>query len=386
MTNIAIPNTLTNLGAGAFEDCTGLTSITIPNTLINMGASAFMGCTGLTSISIGTGITSIPEYTFQGCSGLTNLVIPADITNIGYMTFAYCESLSNATIAGVTAIGTNAFYHCTNLTTVNIAGGVIGYGAFQWCTGFSGSLDNIPVSGLTNVTLGGGVTSIETYAFLSDATLQSIVIPGSVTNIGLNAFGACLLTNVTLSYGLISIGESAFQQCPLNSLIIPSSVTYIGPSAFYTCGNLTNVVIPASVTQIGAQAFGGDEYLTSIFFLGNAPAQIEDQGGPFASYPITTNYYLPGTTGWTTQFAYSTNVLWNPAIQTSGANFGLKNNQFGFNITGTANIPIAVQACTNLANPVWMSLTNVNLTNGLFHFSEPLQTVSPGRYYRISSP
>jgi hypothetical protein len=32
------------------------------------------------------------------------------------------------------------------------------------------------------------------------------------------------------------------------------------------------------------------------------------------------------------------------------------------------------------------ALTNVTLTNGLFHFSEPLQPNTPARYYRIASP
>ena len=101
-----------------------------------------------------------------------------------------------------------------------------------------------------------------------------------------------------------------------------------------------------------------------------------------------TVYYLPDTTGWDN---FSTNagvqavVLWNPLFQASGASFGLSNNQFGFNINGTANIPIVVEACANLANPVWTALTNVTLTNGLFCFSEPLQTNSSGRFYRISA-
>ena len=64
----------------------------------------------------------------------------------------------------------------------------------------------------------------------------------------------------------------------------------------------------------------------------------------------------------------------------------MQNNQFGFNITGTSNIPIVVEACTNLASPVWTALQSLTLTNGLFYFSEPLQTNGSGRYYRISSP
>jgi hypothetical protein len=79
-------------------------------------------------------------------------------------------------------------------------------------------------------------------------------------------------------------------------------------------------------------------------------------------------------------------VLWNPLIKASGSSFGISNNQFGFNITGTTNIPIVVEACTNLASPVWTPLQTLTLTNGLFYFSDPQWTNYPGRFYRISSP
>jgi hypothetical protein len=63
-------------------------------------------------------------------------------------------------------------------------------------------------------------------------------------------------------------------------------------------------------------------------------------------------------------------VLWNPQIQTGDGSFGVQNNQFGFNITGASNIPIAVEACTNLASPVWIPLQSLTLTNGLFYSRE----------------
>ena len=107
----------------------------------------------------------------------------------------------------------------------------------------------------------------------------------------------------------------------------------------------------------------------------------------FAVDPSATAYYLPGTTGWS---AFSANtglpaVLWNPVIQTADGSFGVRANQFGFNITGTPNIPIVVQAADNLANPVWTSLQSLTLTNGSYYFSEPFQPASPARFYRITS-
>jgi len=78
--------------------------------------------------------------------------------------------------------------------------------------------------------------------------------------------------------------------------------------------------------------------------------------------------------------------LWNPLIQTGDGNFGVRANYFGFDITGTANIPIVIEACDSLSGSVWTSLQSLTLTNGLFYFSEPVQAGITGRYYRISPP
>jgi hypothetical protein len=107
----------------------------------------------------------------------------------------------------------------------------------------------------------------------------------------------------------------------------------------------------------------------------------------------TTVYYLPGTTGWQ-NFALLTGrptVLWNPQAQTSDACFGVRTNQFGFNITGSSNLVIVVEACTDLANPTWSPVGTNTLntfigTNGSSYFSDSQWTNYPGRFYRFRSP
>jgi hypothetical protein len=79
-------------------------------------------------------------------------------------------------------------------------------------------------------------------------------------------------------------------------------------------------------------------------------------------------------------------VLWNPLIQANGTNFGVTNNQFGFNITGTNNYTVVVEACTNLACPVWTPLQTATLTNGSFYFSDPQWTNYSSRYYGLGLP
>ena len=59
-------------------------------------------------------------------------------------------------------------------------------------------------------------------------------------------------------------------------------------------------------------------------------------------------YYLPVTIGRSSSFDGFASILWNPQMQTTNGNFGVQNNQFGFNITGTTNIPIVVKDA-----PIW---------------------------------
>jgi hypothetical protein len=64
----------------------------------------------------------------------------------------------------------------------------------------------------------------------------------------------------------------------------------------------------------------------------------------------------------------------------------MHNGQFGVTVTGNTNIPIQLQACTNLTCPVWTPLTNASLTNGSFYYGEPVQSNCPARFYRVVFP
>ena len=64
-------------------------------------------------------------------------------------------------------------------------------------------------------------------------------------------------------------------------------------------------------------------------------------------------------------------MLWDPRIQALGASFGIKSNQFGFNVTGTNNFMFVVEGSTNLVSPDWVPLMTNTLFNGSVYFSDP---------------
>jgi hypothetical protein len=311
--------------------------------------------TSLTSVTLPDGVASIGSFAFYLCTNLTSATLPDSVTNIGVCAFAGCSRLTNVNIPNnLNSLPEELFDECTSLTSVTIPGGVtnIGIAAFGYC------------SSLTNVTIPSGVTRLGQGAFGFCIRLTRVKIPNEVTDIGDYAFEYCNhLTNVTIGKSVARIGISAFEGTAFTSLIIPGGVTNIGDQAFY--GSI----------------------LASIYFTGNAPAVGSDLFEYDGSQ--ATAYYLPGTLGWGA-FSAATGVpavLWKPVIQTSGGNFGVQNNHFGFTITNstTVYIPIAIQACTNLANPVWTPIQSLTLTNS-FYFNDAQGTNWPTRYYGIGFP
>ena len=122
----------------------------------------------------------------------------------------------------------------------------------------------------------------------------------------------------------------------------------------------------------------------AFFFQGDAPS------GGYNTLADTDMravvYYLPGTTNWGATYGGRPTALWNPLAQTRDANFGVRTGRFGFNITGTTNIPIVVEASTSIISPNWVTVQNYSLTNGLIYFSDSQWTSHLTHFYRIRSP
>jgi hypothetical protein len=251
----------------------------------------------------------------------------------------------------------------------------------------------------TSYTVSNSVTRIAGVAFIYCYSLSSVTIPSSVTNIGSNAFTGC--TNLTaisvdalnafycsVDGDLYDKGQTTLIQCPgakAGADAIPNSVTSIGDNAFSYCAFLSSVTIASSVTNIAPFAFYYCSRLTGVYFQGNAPAA---DSYSFRNANAATAFYLPGTTGWS-NFSATTGrptKLWNPLMQASDPSFGVRTNRFGFTITGTTNIPIVVEACTNLASASWTSLQSCILTNGSVYFSDAAWTNNLARFYRVRSP
>jgi BspA type Leucine rich repeat region (6 copies) len=372
-----IPNGVTNIGQSAFGYSYSLTGVTIPTSVTSIGNGAFYNCDGLTNIAIPTSVTSIGWTAFSGCASLTNITIPNNVTSIGSGAFADCTKLTSITLpTNIESIESTLFLGCTHLAALTIPNGVtnIGFGAFSGC------------SNLVSIAIPNSVTSMGRGVFWNCASLTSVMMSTNITSIDQQMFYFCTsLTNLTIPIGVTNIGPGAFVGCSsLVSVAIPNSVTTIGYAAFNGCSKLVSIYVSSGVSYIGDYTFLNCSSLSGLFFGGNAP----DRGTLYVFSGATNAivYYLPETTGWDSWSSPPPAVLWNPTAQTSGPDFGIKTNRFGFNITGTTNIPIVVEAATNLTGAAWLPLLNGTLTNGSIYFGDSQWTNYPQRFYRIRSP
>ena len=182
----------------------------------------------------------------------------------------------------VTKIGDDAFNWATKVTHVIIPRSVttIGVNAFYLCTG------------LTTVKFSTFVTNIGENAFEGCSSLTEIILPSSVTNIGSDAFRECTnLQFVRMPDNITTISDGTFYGCTeLTEVTIPNSVTTIGNDAFADTG-LTEVTIPNSVMNIGLYAFKNCSLKEMILRPNNPPAA---QGFPMWQYENVWVYVPKG--------------------------------------------------------------------------------------------
>ena len=126
-TTLAIPATVEFYGeeydvieinSSAFKGNATLTNITIPNSITNIGVSAFSGCTALASINLPIGLETIERNTFNGCTALTNIDIPGCVTTIGTSAFEGCSALKRIYIPESVIKIESAFAGCNNIKEI----------------------------------------------------------------------------------------------------------------------------------------------------------------------------------------------------------------------------------------------------------------------------
>lgn len=296
---IFIPESISEIGDGAFADCKNLESVILPNSVTSIGAYAFARCESLTEVYIPEGVVSIGNGVFSKCSSLREVRLPESATEIGGYTFSSCTSLERVTLPkSLTSMPESIFSGCQSLKNIDIPSGVtlLENGCFAGC------------DSLLDVVIPDKVKKIEGGVFSRCQSLRSVVIPEGIITIEYFTFAYCpSLESITIPSTLRSVAPTAFNGTGDNLKTVsisPENTTYStdGRSIFskQTSGikklmlGASDGVIPtdAGINAIGACAFQGRENLTEIFI---PKIIVNIEGSAFEACPNVKSITYEGT-------------------------------------------------------------------------------------------
>lgn len=302
--------TVTSIPSSAFSDRWGLEKIILPKKLEAIGNHAFSG-TGLKEIELPESLTTLDYNAFSYCASLSSVKIPGKVERISPYSFYKCSNLQKVELAeGIKFIDNQAFYYCDHLQSINFPSTLtsIGYEAFRETdlsvVNIPGSVENIGSNAfyrnknLKKLTFGEGLVNIEGTAFSECVSIDSIVCPSTLRTIGDATFSGCKnLKQISLNEGLVSINSYAFSGCTgLTDIVLPSTLEYCKGFAFNECGNIktieTRSVLPPT-TDGSCPLSGVDLTGVTLYVPSWSVGEYQLADGWNSFYTFQASNYLP---------------------------------------------------------------------------------------------
>jgi uncharacterized repeat protein (TIGR02543 family) len=254
---------VTAIGASAFST-KSLTSVVIPNSVTSIGANAFQFNPNLSSITIGTGVSALNPGMFRTAGWF---FVPASIS-AGVDGFCAAPATSAFTVTFESAGGSpvSRAIACTQQVLFAPPPPTRpGFTFSHWSVSQNGGTSfSFGTSRSTELTLfaqwtAGSPPPAPVTATVSGFTFTSNVLGGATID-AYSGPGGALTVPPTLTFGGITypvtvIGNNAFRQMGLTSVVIPNSVITIGVQAFFD-NQLTSATIGNNVRTISGAAFG----------------------------------------------------------------------------------------------------------------------------------
>jgi len=183
---LILPNDMTSIPSGQFINTPYLKNIVLPPNLITIGDSAFEQ-SGITSISIPNTVQIIEREAFFNTQQLSTLIFEEEST---IHTISY-DAFRSSSIEGSLIIPASV------------------------ATIYGGAFSNTK---LVNVSFeeGSQLTAILNHVFATNFKLKSIILPSTITSIGLYSFGSSnVLEEIIIPLGVTHIYSNAFSMCPV---------------------------------------------------------------------------------------------------------------------------------------------------------------------------
>ncbi len=224
---VVVPDHIKYIVEGAFSGKTEIRSVTFPEFIEELPKDVLMGCTSLSEITLPLSLKKIGERAFDGCENLKQISFPQTL-----------ESIAPNALDGTGWLK----YYVDDIISIN--GILFRYKGRQ-------SALHIPNT----------ISIIEKQAFFNNTFIKNLYLPSTVVTIGESAFENCMnIQKVQFSDGasIKYIRAKAFYGC-LNLMDLNfgsnSSVQQIDDFAFALCTRLVSVDFPASLNVLGKGAY-----------------------------------------------------------------------------------------------------------------------------------
>lgn len=202
VTEFSFPNTLQNMTGWGFKNFNKVTELTIPGSIKDFAFS--LQNSNIRKLTLSEGVESIIQNMPVAYTPVEEIILPSTLKTLGNAAFSGAKQLKAIDLPEGVTFADNAA------------------GIFSDC-----------------------------------ASLTSIDLPASVTQIPSSAFSGCTsLKTVTTESPITKIGANAFQNCAaLKTIPDLSRVTELGASAFYACKALRCDVDLSSLKKLKDQVF-----------------------------------------------------------------------------------------------------------------------------------
>ncbi len=334
--------------AGAFNSLTNLKRLVLPSSISEVSPFIAYGCTSLVDIILPENYTEIGQGAFGECSSLSSIPTSAYCDNVAEAAF-YNSGLAVFDFSGIKCIGKEGFRNTKLSGTLNLSNiHSIDERAFYDTNditdvAFGNNLKSIGNAALRLTGLKGklmlpnGCESIGDEAF-ADTEISEIEIPETCLNIGMNPFDrtpwydnaklsakadeVIYLNHIALAYKTDAAAHSsedwtlslAFREGTLTvadgfayyfydygndkitSVTLPSTLKWIGNKAFYNVlRNTEQIIFPDALEHIGSEAF----YYCGVgsVTLGSNISAIGEYAFGFCDGLVKVNYNVPNATG-----------------------------------------------------------------------------------------
>lgn len=182
---------VTAIASRAFYGESGITALRLPNTVSEIGANAFNKCTELEEVVFSEGLKTIDASAFAKC-GFKRIELPSGLQTVGAKAFSNCAALESVSVGrGIETFEAGAFYLSRNVKRVDFHGTADAWSQIA----FGNALAN-PLNQGATFSVNGEVVShlvledaeaVNEYAF-TGAKLTSVTLGKNVTTVGQDAF------------------------------------------------------------------------------------------------------------------------------------------------------------------------------------------------------